>query len=119
LVERENRVGATVDPLAPFNVRIPPAVARRVGPMLDIDTDRPLLCHISRFAPWADLEAVIAAYWEAKSVVGGLQLVIGGAAGSRHDSLSSKCVSTRASEDPDLRQLPNLSSMEIAALRSC
>jgi trehalose synthase len=85
LVGRDNRVGATVDPLATFNMRFPPDVARRVGPLLEIDADRPLLCHVSRFAPWTELDEVIGAYWGAKSVVTDLEPVIGGAACNRHE----------------------------------
>ena len=111
------QVDDAVDPLAPHNARLARGVARRMGRILDLDFDRPFLCHIARFAPWVELDAVIGAYWEAKQANPELQLVVGGAAAGR-DARGHKSVGARASEDDDLHVLPRLSSLEIAALRN-
>jgi hypothetical protein len=117
-VHDDNDAGTTVDPLAPLNVRLPRGIARRIGRILDLDFDRPLLCHIARFAPWLELDEVISAYWEAKQAMPDLQLAIGGAVGGR-EARGYGAVAARASEDHDLHVLASLSTLEIAALRNC
>src|SRR4029077_17440742 len=51
-----------VDPLAPKNMPLSPEDASFGCEQFGIDVDRPLICQISRFAPWKDPLGVIDAY---------------------------------------------------------
>ena len=51
-----------IDPLSPKNMALSPDDATFVCDQFGIDTDRPLLCQVSRFDPWKDPMGVIDAY---------------------------------------------------------
>ena len=51
-----------IDPLSPKNMALSPEDAAFVCEQFGIDTDRPLICQVSRFDPWKDPMGVIDAY---------------------------------------------------------
>ena len=57
-----NIVPPAIDPLSPKNMALSPDDAAFVCDQFGIDTDRPLICQVSRFDPWKDPMGVIDAY---------------------------------------------------------
>jgi trehalose synthase len=55
-------VPPAIDPLSPKNMALSPDDAAFVCDQFGIDTDRPLICQVSRFDPWKDPIGVIDAY---------------------------------------------------------
>jgi len=55
-------VPPAIDPLSPKNMALSPEDASFVCEQFGIDTDRPLVCQVSRFDPWKDPIGVIDAY---------------------------------------------------------
>ena len=55
-------VPPAIDPLSPKNMALSPEDASFVCEQFGIDTDRPLICQVSRFDPWKDPIGVIDAY---------------------------------------------------------
>ena len=51
-----------IDPLSPKNMALSPEDASFVCRQFGIDTDRPLMCQVSRFDPWKDPMGVIDAF---------------------------------------------------------
>ena len=57
-----NIVPPAIDPLAPKNMALSLEDAVFVCKQFGIDTDRPMICQVSRFDPWKDPLGVIDAY---------------------------------------------------------
>ena len=67
-----------IDPLAPKNMALSHDDAVFICAQFGIDTDRPLICQVSRFDPWKDPLGVIDAYRLVKRKVPELQLALVG-----------------------------------------
>src|SRR5829696_3309035 len=67
-----------IDPLSPKNMALSPEDAAFVCEQFGIDTDRPLVCQVSRFDPWKDPIGVIDAYRIVRERVPDAQLALVG-----------------------------------------
>ena len=67
-----------IDPLSPKNMALSPEDAAFVCEQFGIDTDRPLICQVSRFDPWKDPIGVIDAYRIVTQSVPDVQLALVG-----------------------------------------
>ncbi|MGH2951363.1 MAG: glycosyl transferase family 1, partial [Solirubrobacterales bacterium] len=67
-----------IDPLSPKNMALSPEDAAFVCEQFGIDTDRPLICQVSRFDPWKDPIGVIDAYRMVREKVPEAQLALVG-----------------------------------------
>ncbi len=67
-----------IDPLSPKNMALSPEDAAFVCEQFGIDTDRPLICQVSRFDPWKDPIGVIDAYRQVKESLPDAQLALVG-----------------------------------------
>jgi len=66
----------SIDPLSAKNRPMSRRRARRICRGLGVDTDRPLICQVSRYDPWKDPLGVIDAYRIVKKSMPELQLVL-------------------------------------------
>jgi trehalose synthase len=73
-----NIVPPAIDPLSPKNMAFSPDDAAFVCDQFGIDTERPLMCQVSRFDPWKDPIGVIDAYREVTKEVPDVQLALVG-----------------------------------------
>lgn len=87
-----NIVPPAIDPLAPKNMALAPSEAAYVCEQLGIDSERPLVCQVSRFDPWKDPIGVIDAYRIVKQ---------------RRPELQLALVGSMASDDPEGWELFN------------
>jgi trehalose synthase len=77
-----NIVPPAIDPLAPKNMALSHDDAVFVCKQFGIDTDRPLICQVSRFDPWKDPLGVIDAYRIVKEQMPDVQLALVGSMAS-------------------------------------
>jgi trehalose synthase len=77
-----NIVPPAIDPLAPKNMALSREDAVFVCEQFGIDTQRPLICQVSRFDPWKDPLGVIDAYRIVKESVPDVQLALVGSMAS-------------------------------------
>jgi trehalose synthase len=77
-----NIVPPAIDPLAPKNMALSLEDATYVCKQFGIDTDRPMICQVSRFDPWKDPLGVIDAYRIVKSERPDVQLALVGSMAS-------------------------------------
>jgi trehalose synthase len=112
-----------IDPLSPKNMALSPDDAAYVCDQFGIDTDRPLLCQVSRFDPWKDPIGVIDAYRLVREEVPEAQLALVGSMATDdpegweffHETFR------HADGDPDIKILNNLNNVgaiEVNAFQS-
>jgi trehalose synthase len=112
-----------IDPLSPKNMALSPEDAAFVCEQFGIDTDRPLICQVSRFDPWKDPIGVIDAYRIVRERVPDAQLALVGSMATDdpegweffHETFS------HADGDPDIKILNNLNNVgaiEVNAFQS-
>jgi trehalose synthase len=112
-----------IDPLSPKNMALSPDDAAFVCEQFGIDTDRPLICQVSRFDPWKDPIGVIDAYRVVKERVPDVQLALVGSMATDdpegweffHETFR------HAASDPDIKILNNLNNVgaiEVNAFQS-
>jgi trehalose synthase len=112
-----------IDPLSPKNMALSPDDAAYVCDQFGIDTERPLLCQVSRFDPWKDPIGVIDAYRIVTEEVPDAQLALVGSMATDdpegweffHETFR------HADGDPDIKILNNLNNVgaiEVNAFQS-
>ncbi len=112
-----------IDPLSPKNMALSPEDAAYVCEQFGIDTDRPLVCQVSRFDPWKDPIGVIDAYREVKRTVADAQLALVGSMATDDPEGWEFFQRTfrHADGDPDIKILNNLNNVgaiEVNAFQS-
>jgi len=112
-----------IDPLSPKNMALSPEDAAYVCEQFGIDTDRPLLCQVSRFDPWKDPIGVIDAYREVKRHVPEIQLALVGSMATDDPEGWEFFQSTFRHADGDseikiLNNLNNVGAIEVNAFQS-
>jgi len=118
-----NVVPPAIDPLSPKNMALSPDDAAFVCEQFGIDTDRPLICQVSRFDPWKDPNGVIDAYRVVKEEIPGVQLaLVGSMATDDPEGWEFFHTTMRhADGDPDIKILNNLNNVgaiEVNAFQS-
>jgi trehalose synthase len=112
-----------IDPLSPKNMALSPEDAAFVCQQFGIDTDRPLICQVSRFDPWKDPMGVIDAFRLVREEIPEVQLALVGSMATDdpegweffHETFSY------ADGDPDIKILNNLNNVgaiEVNAFQS-
>ena len=108
-----NVVPPAIDPLAPKNMALSPDEASYVVEQLGIDTERPLMCQVSRFDPWKDPLGVIDSYRIVKAANSDVQLALVGSMASDDpegwDFFNATLA--HADEDPDVHILSNFNNV--------
>ena len=112
-----------IDPLSPKNMALSPEDAAYVCEQFGIDTDRPLVCQVSRFDPWKDPIGVIDAFREVKRSVADAQLALVGSMATDDPEGWEFFQRTfrHADGDPDIKILNNLNNVgaiEVNAFQS-
>ncbi len=112
-----------IDPLSPKNMALSPDDASYVCEQFGIDTDRPLICQVSRFDPWKDPIGVIDAYRRLKEAVPDAQLALVGSMATDDPEGWEFFNQTfrHADGDPDIKILNNLNNVgaiEVNAFQS-
>jgi trehalose synthase len=116
-------VPPAIDPLSPKNMALSPDDAAFVCQQFGIDTDRPLICQVSRFDPWKDPIGVIDSFRLVRERLPGVQLALVGSMATDdpqgweffHRTFSY------ADGDPDIKILNNLNNVgaiEVNAFQS-
>jgi trehalose synthase len=118
-----NIVPPAIDPLAPKNMALSLEDAVYVCRQFGIDTDRPMICQVSRFDPWKDPLGVIDAYRIVKAERPDVQLALVGSMASDDPEGWDFYNSTlaHAEGDPDihiLNNFNNVGSIEVNAFQS-
>lgn len=116
-------VPPAIDPLSPKNMALSPEDAAFVCQQFGIDTDRPLVCQVSRFDPWKDPIGVIDAYRMIDEQVPDAQLaLVGSMATDDPEGWEFFHQTYRyADGDPDIKILNNLNNVgaiEVNAFQS-
>jgi trehalose synthase len=112
-----------IDPLSPKNMALSPDDAAYVCDQFGIDTERPLICQVSRFDPWKDPIGVIDAYRVVTQEIPEVQLALVGSMATDdpegweffHETFR------HADGDPDIKILNNLNNVgaiEVNAFQS-
>ena len=112
-----------IDPLAPKNMALSLEDASFVCKQFGIDTDRPMICQVSRFDPWKDPLGVIDAYRIVKEKRPEVQLALVGSMASDDPEGWDFYNSTlaHADGDPDihiLNNFNNVGAIEVNAFQS-
>jgi trehalose synthase len=112
-----------IDPLSPKNMALSPEDAAFVCEQFGIDTDRPLICQVSRFDPWKDPMGVIDAYRIVRESVPDAQLALVGSMATDDPEGWDFFNRTfqHADGDPDVKILNNLNNVgaiEVNAFQS-
>jgi len=118
-----NIVPPAIDPLASKNMALSHDDAVYVCRQFGIDTDRPLICQVSRFDPWKDPLGVIDAYRIVKEQRPDVQLALVGSMASDDPEGWDFYNSTvaHAAGDPDiyiLNNFNNVGAIEVNAFQS-
>jgi trehalose synthase len=118
-----NIVPPAIDPLAPKNMALSVEDASYVCRQFGIDTERPMICQVSRFDPWKDPLGVIDAYRLVKADRPDVQLALVGSMASDDPEGWDFYNSTlaHADGDPDihiLNNFNNVGSIEVNAFQS-
>ena len=116
-------VPPAIDPLAPKNMAFSPEDAIYICSQFGIDTDRPLMCQVSRFDPWKDPLGVIDAYRIVKEERPEVQLALVGSMASDDPEGWDYFNATvaHADGDPDihiLNNFNNVGAIEVNAFQS-
>ena len=112
-----------IDPLSPKNMALSPEDAAFVCEQFGIDTDRPLICQVSRFDPWKDPMGVIDAYRQVRESIPDAQLALVGSMATDDPEGWDFFHRTfrHADGDPDIKILNNLNNVgaiEVNAFQS-
>ena len=112
-----------IDPLSPKNMALSPDDAAFVSEQFGIDTERPLICQVSRFDPWKDPIGVIDAYRMVKESIPDVQLALVGSMATDDPEGWEFFHRTfrHADGDPDIKILNNLNNVgaiEVNAFQS-
>jgi trehalose synthase len=112
-----------IDPLSPKNMALSPEDAAFVCEQFGIDTERPLICQVSRFDPWKDPMGVIDSYRLVRERVPGVQLALVGSMATDDPEGWEFFHHTfrHADGDPDIKILNNLNNVgaiEVNAFQS-
>jgi trehalose synthase len=112
-----------IDPLSPKNMALSPDDAAFVSEQFGIDTERPLICQVSRFDPWKDPIGVIDSYRIVKKSIPDVQLALVGSMATDDPEGWEFFHSTfrHADGDPDIKILNNLNNVgaiEVNAFQS-
>ncbi|MGI8413141.1 MAG: glycosyltransferase [Solirubrobacteraceae bacterium] len=120
---RAHIVAPAIDPLAPKNMAFAAEDAIYICDQFGIDTERPLLCQVSRFDPWKDPIGVIDAYRIVKRDMPEVQLALVGSMATDDpegwDFFNATIA--HADGDPDihiLNNLNNVGAIEVNAFQS-
>ena len=118
-----NIVPPAIDPLTPKNMALSLEDATYVCKQFGIDTDRPMICQVSRFDPWKDPLGVIDAYRIVKEERPDVQLALVGSMASDDPEGWDFYNSTlaHADGDPDihiLNNFNNVGAIEVNAFQS-
>jgi trehalose synthase len=102
-----------IDPLSPKNMALSPEDAAYVCGQFGIDTDRPLICQVSRFDPWKDPMGVIDAYRLITEEIPEAQLALVGSMATDDPEGWEFFQRTyqHADGDPDIKILNNLNNV--------
>jgi trehalose synthase len=118
-----NIVPPAIDPLAPKNMALSLEDAEFVCQQFGVDTQRPMICQVSRFDPWKDPMGVIDAYRLVKEQRPEVQLALVGSMASDDpegwDFFNATIA--HADGDPDIHILNNFSNVgaiEVNAFQS-
>jgi trehalose synthase len=116
-------VPPAIDPLSPKNMALSPDDAAFVCDQFGIDTERPLICQVSRFDPWKDPIGVIDAYRAVTEEVPEAQLALVGSMATDDPEGWEFFQNTfrYADGDPDIKILNNLNNVgaiEVNAFQS-
>ena len=116
-------VPPAIDPLSPKNMALSPDDAAFVCDQFGIDTERPLVCQVSRFDPWKDPIGVIDAYRMVTEEVPEAQLALVGSMATDDPEGWEFFQNTfrYADGDPDIKILNNLNNVgaiEVNAFQS-
>jgi trehalose synthase len=116
-------VPPAIDPLSPKNMALSPEDAAFVCEQFGIDTERPLICQVSRFDPWKDPMGVIDAYRIVREEVPSVQLALVGSMATDDPEGWEFFHATfrHADGDPDIKILNNLNNVgaiEVNAFQS-
>ena len=112
-----------IDPLSPKNMALSPEDAAFVCEQFGIDTERPLICQVSRFDPWKDPMGVIDAYRVVREEFPEVQLALVGSMATDDPEGWEFFHRTfrHADGDPDIKILNNLNNVgaiEVNAFQS-
>jgi trehalose synthase len=112
-----------IDPLSPKNMALSPEDAAFVCEQFGIDTERPLICQVSRFDPWKDPIGVIDAYRIVREQIPSVQLALVGSMATDDPEGWEFFQRTfrHADADPDIKILNNLNNVgaiEVNAFQS-
>jgi trehalose synthase len=112
-----------IDPLSPKNMALSPEDAAFVCEQFGIDTDRPLICQVSRFDPWKDPMGVIDAFRLVREEMPEVQLALVGSMATDDPEGWEFFQQTfsYADGDPDIKILNNLNNVgaiEVNAFQS-
>jgi trehalose synthase len=112
-----------IDPLSPKNMALSPEDASFVCQQFGIDTDRPLICQVSRFDPWKDPMGVIDAFRIVREEMPEVQLALVGSMATDDPEGWEFFQQTfsYANGDPDIKILNNLNNVgaiEVNAFQS-
>jgi trehalose synthase len=118
-----NIVPPAIDPLTPKNMALSHDDAVFICSQFGIDTDRPLICQVSRFDPWKDPLGVIDAYRLVKERLPSVQLALVGSMASDDPEGWDFYNATvaHAGRDPDvfiLNNFNNVGAIEVNAFQS-
>jgi trehalose synthase len=118
-----NIVPPAIDPLTPKNMALSHDDAVFICAQFGIDTDRPLMCQVSRFDPWKDPLGVIDAYRLVKEKLPTVQLALVGSMASDDPEGWDFYNATveHAGGDPDvfiLNNFNNVGAIEVNAFQS-
>jgi trehalose synthase len=118
-----NIVPPAIDPLTPKNMALSLEDAMYVCKQFGIDTERPMICQVSRFDPWKDPLGVIDAYRIVKEQRPEVQLALVGSMASDDPEGWDFYNSTlaHAEGDPDihiLNNFNNVGAIEVNAFQS-
>jgi trehalose synthase len=123
LNDKAHIVPPAIDPLAPKNMAFSPEDAIYICGQFGIDTDRPMMCQVSRFDPWKDPLGVIDAYRIVKGAIPDVQLALVGSMASDDpegwDFFNATVA--HAAGDPDihiLNNFNNVGAIEVNAFQS-
>ncbi len=112
-----------IDPLSPKNMALSPEDAAFVCEQFGIDTERPLICQVSRFDPWKDPIGVIDSYRMVRERIPDAQLALVGSMATDDPEGWDFFHRTfrHADGDPDIKILNNLNNVgaiEVNAFQS-
>jgi len=116
-------VPPAIDPLSPKNMALSPEDAAFVCKQFGIDTDRPLICQVSRFDPWKDPMGVIDSFRLVREEIPEVQLALVGSMATDDPEGWEFFHRTfgYADGDPDIKILNNLNNVgaiEVNAFQS-